>query len=130
MLRCQIYRLRGYQRYVADLLRLCTLSFDFVQRLLEGQLPTPRKRSGRPHRPKSQKRTRCPSIESNFHALQSLIHGLCEKTTLTITEAIEIVERALEVQLEKADLDGVQAPSRQALDHLASIAASLRVDED
>ena len=70
------------------------------------------------------------AIESNFHALQNLIHGLCEKTTLTTTEAIEIVNRAVEVQPEKADLDGVQASGRQALDHLASIAASLRVDED
>jgi hypothetical protein len=60
---------------------------------------------------------------------ESLIHGLCENATLSADQAVEIVERALDVQLERAEAaDGAGAPMWRSHALLASIAASLRTD--
>jgi hypothetical protein len=62
--------------------------------------------------------------------VESLIHGLCEKGVLTAGEAVEITERALHVQFEKAEEeDGGGAPLLKSHDLLAAIAASLRIDD-
>jgi hypothetical protein len=63
--------------------------------------------------------------------VESLIHGLCEKGVLTAGEAVEITERALHVQFEKAEEeeDGDGAPLLKSHDLLAAIAASLRIDD-
>ena len=61
--------------------------------------------------------------------VESLMHGLCENRTLTSAEAIEITERAVEVQGEQAEAaDGAGAPLWQAHALLSAIAASLRSD--
>ena len=61
--------------------------------------------------------------------VESLIHGLCEKSLLTARDAVDIVDRAISVQSERAELAGHEAPvmwRSHAL--LSSIAASLRHD--
>ncbi len=62
--------------------------------------------------------------------VESLIHGLCEKTVLSASEATEIAERAADVQLERAqvaDADAAALWRSHAL--LRSIAVSLRIDD-
>lgn len=62
--------------------------------------------------------------------VESLIHGLCENGTLTTEEAIEIVERALNVQGDHAEAaDGAGAPLWQAHALLSSIVTSLKIDD-
>lgn len=61
--------------------------------------------------------------------VESLIHGLCENDALGADEAIEIAERAADVQSEQAgEADGAGAPLWHAHALLAAIAASLRAD--
>ena len=76
-----------------------------------------------------------PWSDAHGHAalllLESLIHGLCEKSTLSSGEAVEIVERAVSVQLDQAEAaDGAGAPMWQSHALLLSIAASLRIDAE
>jgi hypothetical protein len=62
--------------------------------------------------------------------VESLIHGLCEKEVLTPREAVDIAERALNVQFEQAEAAneaGVAMWRSHAL--LSSIVTSLRVDD-
>ncbi|UUL83800.1 hypothetical protein [Sphingomonas qomolangmaensis] len=60
---------------------------------------------------------------------ESLIHGLCEKSVLTNLEAIEIVDRAVDVQFDLAEAaDGAGAPMWRSHALLSSIATSLRTD--
>jgi hypothetical protein len=62
--------------------------------------------------------------------VESLIHGLREKEVLTAGEAVEVAERALNVQFEQAEAaDGAGAPMWQSHDLLSAIAASLRIDD-
>lgn len=61
--------------------------------------------------------------------VESLIHGLCENSTLSTEEAIEITERAINVQADQAEAaDGAGAPMWQSHALLSSIAASLKID--
>lgn len=61
--------------------------------------------------------------------VESLIHGLCENSTLSTDEAIEITERAIHVQADQAEAaDGAAAPMWQSHALLSSIAASLKID--
>lgn len=61
--------------------------------------------------------------------VESLIHGLCENDALSADEAIEIAERAANVQSEQAsEADGEGAPLWEAHVLLSAIAASLRTD--
>jgi hypothetical protein len=61
--------------------------------------------------------------------VESLIHGLCENSTLSTNEAIEIAERAVHVQSEQAEAaDGAGEPLWQSHALLAAIAASLKID--
>ena len=70
--------------------------------------------------------------------VESLIHGLCENSTLSSEQAVEIAETAIEVQHEKAEADatdGQGEPRRdssqwQAHALLSSIGASLQMDAD
>ncbi|WP_161774422.1 hypothetical protein [Sphingobium sp. Ant17] len=63
--------------------------------------------------------------------IESLIHGLCENGTLLTYEAIDIVERAVSVQRDRAEAtDGSNAQMWESHVLLASIVSSLRVDED
>ena len=63
--------------------------------------------------------------------VESLIHGLCENSTLSVGEAVEITERAVSVQSDQAEAaDGAGAPLWQSHALLSSIAASLRIDVD
>lgn len=63
--------------------------------------------------------------------VESLIHGLCENSTLSTDEAIAIAERAMDVQADRAEAaDGAGAPLWQSHALLSSIAASLRADSD
>ena len=62
--------------------------------------------------------------------VESLIHGLCEKTMLSASEATEIAERAADVQLERAQVADTDAGAlwrSHAL--MRSIAVSLRIDD-
>ena len=74
-----------------------------------------------------------PSPEAHGRAalllVESLIHGLCENLTLTTGEAVEITERAIDVQAEQAEAaDGAGAPMWRSHALLSSIAKSLRAD--
>ncbi len=61
--------------------------------------------------------------------VESLIHGLCEKSVLSVSEALEIVDRAVEVQSDQAEAaDGAGEPLWRAHALLIAIAASLRTD--
>lgn len=61
--------------------------------------------------------------------VESLIHGLCEKAILSTDEAIEILERAIDVQLDRAEAAGIEAASSwQSHALLLSILNSLRID--
>lgn len=61
--------------------------------------------------------------------VESLIHGLCENSTLRATDAVQIAERAASVQFDKAQVsDEIQASMWHAHALLMSIAASLQVD--
>lgn len=61
--------------------------------------------------------------------VESLIHGLCEDSTLSDDRAVEIAERAVEVEFEQAEAaDGAGAPLWRSHALLSAIAASLRVD--
>jgi hypothetical protein len=63
--------------------------------------------------------------------VESLIHGLCEKKALNPQEAVEIAERALEVQFEEAEeADGSAAPMWKSHSLLAGMTASLRIDAE
>ena len=63
--------------------------------------------------------------------VESLIHGLCEKSALNTGEAVEIVERAVEVQSAKAEAaDGEGEPLWRSHALLVTIAESLRLDVD
>ena len=62
--------------------------------------------------------------------VESLIHGLCEKAILSTSEAIEIAERALEVQFDQAEAaDGAGAPLWRSHALLSAIVESLRSDD-
>ena len=79
--------------------------------------------------------TRTPSSEEHGHAalllIESLIHGLCENSTLSNSAAVEIAERAASVQFDQAEAaDGAGAPLWRSHALLSSIAASLRIDGD
>ena len=62
--------------------------------------------------------------------VESLIHGLCENALLTTGEAIEIAERAVSVQFDRAEAaDGAAAPMWRSHSLLTAIATSLRTDD-
>lgn len=62
--------------------------------------------------------------------VESLIHGLRERSILNRDEAIEVVETAIDVQADIADAaDGAGATMRQAQALLLAIAESLRRDD-
>jgi hypothetical protein len=61
--------------------------------------------------------------------VESLIHGLIERSALTVTEAIEIVEVASQIKTEVADaLGDSPATMRKSLALLSAISASLMLD--
>ncbi|MBB5713114.1 hypothetical protein FHT02_004377 [Sphingomonas xinjiangensis] len=61
--------------------------------------------------------------------VESLIHGLCENSTLSVGQAVEITERAISVQFDQAEAaDGEGAPLWRSHALLSVIAASLQVD--
>lgn len=63
--------------------------------------------------------------------VESLIHGLCEDATLSANRAVEIAERAVEVEFDQAEAaDGAGTPMWRSHAMLSAIAASLRVDSD
>lgn len=71
-----------------------------------------------------------PHGQAALLLVESLIHGLCENATLDTQQAIEIAERALEVQFEHAETtDADAAPMWRSYQLLTNIAASLKVDE-
>ena len=78
---------------------------------------------------------RLPLSDAPGHAalllVESLIHGLCERGVLSAEQAIEIVERAAEVQSDLAEeADGKSASLWKSQALLSKIAASLRTDCD
>lgn len=61
--------------------------------------------------------------------VESLIHGLCEKAILSTNDAVEILERAVDVQLDHAETGGSEATTMwQSHALLLSIANSLSID--
>ena len=78
--------------------------------------------------------TPLPSLDPHGYAalllVESLIHGLCEKELLSAGDAVEIAERARQVQFEQAEAaDGAGAPMWRSHHLLSAIAASLRIDD-
>ncbi len=74
-----------------------------------------------------------PDPDPHGHAalllVESLIHGLCETATLTTGQAVEIADRAIDVQRDQAEAaDGAGAPLWRSHTLLIDIAASLRID--
>lgn len=78
------------------------------------------------------------SAEAHGHAalllVESLMHGLCECSVLSAGHAAEIVERALSVEVDQAEVAAADAGAGAALwqSHamLEHIASSFRIDED
>ena len=63
--------------------------------------------------------------------VESLIHGLCENKTLDTAQAIDIVERAAEVQADQAEMAGGETgPLWRSHQLLTAITKSLKVDAD
>ncbi|GGE97833.1 hypothetical protein [Sphingomonas prati] len=63
--------------------------------------------------------------------VESLIHGLCENSTLSSDQAVEIVQRALEMQLARAnEADGTGVPMPRSHALLLAILASFRTDQE
>ncbi|TPG42577.1 hypothetical protein EAH79_01455 [Sphingomonas koreensis] len=61
--------------------------------------------------------------------VESLIHGLCENSTLSNAQAVEITQTAVDVQLDQAEAaDGAGAPMWRSHAMLSAILASLRLD--
>lgn len=61
--------------------------------------------------------------------VESLVHGLCEKTTLSTIEAVNITERAISVQHERAtEAKAGEASMWRSHALLTAIASSLRAD--
>lgn len=70
-----------------------------------------------------------PSGQAALLLLESLIHGLCEKASLSTQEAIEIVQRAVDVQFDRAEAADIERIAMwQAHALLLSIVESLRID--
>lgn len=70
-----------------------------------------------------------PHGQAALLLVESLIHGLCENSTLSNNQAAEIVERAAYVQAEYAEAaDGGGAPMWRAHALLSAILASLKID--
>lgn len=82
----------------------------------------------KPHRPEA-----ADSREPDAHGqaalllVESLIHGLAERKVITVSEALDIMECALEAQ-QAIDEDGAGASRKQAAVLLASLVASLEID--
>lgn len=71
--------------------------------------------------------------DSHGHAalllVESLIHGLCENSTLSADQAFEIADRAVSVQLDHAEAEaGAPAPMWKSHALLSRIANSLSAD--
>lgn len=61
--------------------------------------------------------------------VESLVHGLCEKSALSTTEAIEITERAISVQYDRAIEAAAGCETMwHSHDLLTAIASSLEID--
>jgi hypothetical protein len=61
--------------------------------------------------------------------VESLIHGLVERSVISVTDAIGIVEAAAEVKVEvAAELGDSPETMRRSIDMLAAIGESLRLD--
>lgn len=61
--------------------------------------------------------------------VESLIHGLKERSVLTLAEAVDIIETAADVQYDLADAaDGAGSGLRHAASLLTAMATSLRSD--
>jgi hypothetical protein len=64
--------------------------------------------------------------------VESLIHGLCEKSALSAREAVEIAERAISVQSDQAEAATAAEEAAvmwRAHALLSSILTSLRIDD-
>jgi hypothetical protein len=72
-----------------------------------------------------------PHGQAALLLVESLIHGLCEKLTLAVPEALAIVERAIDVQREHVDAASEIAagPMLRTQTLLETIAVSLKADE-
>ncbi len=70
-----------------------------------------------------------PHGQAALLLVESLIHGLIARSSLTVEQAVEIVQIAAEVKLETADDVGdTPATLRESLHLLQSISASLLHD--
>lgn len=71
-----------------------------------------------------------PHGQAALLLVESLIHGLCENEILDMKQIIEIAERALDVQGDKAEAaDGEVGPMWRSHELLNAITMSLKVDE-
>jgi hypothetical protein len=63
--------------------------------------------------------------------VESLIHGLIERSVLTVEQSVEIIEAAVDVQTDVArEADGAGARMWQAHSLLSSMSATLQLDRD
>lgn len=70
-----------------------------------------------------------PHCQAALVLVESLIHGLCENGTLSVSEAVAITERAVDVQHDHAvAADGAGAPIWRSHGLLSRIAGSLEAD--
>lgn len=79
-------------------------------------------------------RAECPPPDAHGEAalllVESLIHGLCENATITANDAVEIAERAIAVQEDRAKAVGGLPSRSKSNTLLTEIANSLRIDAD
>ena len=76
---------------------------------------------------------RAPIPEAHGEAalllVESLIHGLVARSALSIGEAIDIVQIAIDAQVEISDARGDPDEVRPAVRYLSAIATSLKIDD-
>lgn len=71
-----------------------------------------------------------PHGQAALLLLESLIHGLIARSVISVGDAVEMIEIAVEVKAEIAqDLGDSPATMHQSILLLDSIAASLKIDE-
>ena len=77
--------------------------------------------------------TTAPSADAHGRAalllVESLVHGLCDSGTLTPREAVEIAERAVNVQRDHAESADDAGQMWQSHALLSAIATSLSADD-
>lgn len=67
--------------------------------------------------------------EAALTLVESLIHGLLARSSLTLSEALDIVQMAIDVQMEVSHDRGIDPQISPSVRFLQAISSSLKIDE-